>query len=143
MCINEELQNIYEWLCVYKLSLNLKKTKCMFFHNQQRNFDPFDIIINGVKIDVVDSHKFLGLTLDKHLNWMLHIKSISLKISKTIGSIYRLKCFFPKNILRILYCSLILPFISYGILVWGFENKIKQIEVLQNKVIRLIDKSFF
>ena len=132
--MNDELQKIYEWLCVNKLSLNLKKTKCMFYHSPQKSINLFDISINGVKIDVVDCHKFLGLTLDKHLNWNKHISCISTKISKNIGSIFRLKIFFPNHILRLLYCSLILPYISYGILAWGFDKGFKKIEVLQKKL---------
>ena len=35
--INIELTNIQEWLNINKLSLNVRKTKCMIFHHYQRN----------------------------------------------------------------------------------------------------------
>ena len=31
--INVELQHVYDWLCVNKLSLNVSKTRSMIFHN--------------------------------------------------------------------------------------------------------------
>lgn len=35
--INSELKSIHDWLCINKLSLNVKKTKMMIFHYRQRN----------------------------------------------------------------------------------------------------------
>lgn len=32
---------------------------------------------------------------------------------------YKLKYVIPKRILRTLYCSLVLPYLNYGILIWG------------------------
>ena len=34
--INAELNLIYEWLSLNELSLNVKKTKMMIFHNRQK-----------------------------------------------------------------------------------------------------------
>ena len=37
--INSELNKIYNWLCLNKLSINLSKTKYMIFKNRQRAID--------------------------------------------------------------------------------------------------------
>ena len=34
--INQELNHVYEWLCITKLSLNIKKTKYFMFHNPKK-----------------------------------------------------------------------------------------------------------
>ena len=115
--INVELNNIQEWLSINKLSLNVKKTKFMIFHYRQRNIDNLilDLQISSEKIEHVAEFNFLGLTVDENLNWNAHIQKVSNKISRTLGVMCRLKNFLPLHVLRILYNSLILPHLQYGI----------------------------
>ena len=51
-----------------------------------------------------------------------HIDHISLKISKVIGIMHRLKDIYPKNILLTLYNSLIVPHLNYCHTHMGFQN---------------------
>ena len=139
--INTELINVTNWLKANKLVLNTDKTKCMFFHNPQRNFEKFPIKINNIEIQIVDTFNFLGINIDTNLNMKSHITKISAKISSGIGMLNRLKHFLPNHVLKIIYCSLILPYIHYGILTWGFN--MEKIFILQKKAVRLIDKAFF
>ena len=46
---------------------------------------------NGKLIERVTQFNFLGLILESNMSWNLHINHISLKISKAIGILYRLK----------------------------------------------------
>ena len=58
------------------------------------------LILNGVKIERVYETKFLGVILDHKLSWKPHIESTKLKLSKSIGVIYRTSffSFFKKKI---------------------------------------------
>ena len=69
-----------------------------------------------------------------------HIDFISLKISKTIGILARLRHFVPTETLLMIYRSLIMPYLSYGICVWGRAAKsyISKLLVLQKRALRLI-----
>ena len=60
---------------------------------------------------------------------------ITSKISKSIGIIARLRHFVPKSTLLHIYRTLILPYLSYGIVVWGQAAKMHQ---TQKRVLRLI-----
>ena len=65
--LNTELEKVYDWLAVTKLSLNVKKTKFMFFHlHQQKDINQYvpDLNIGGIKIERVSNFNFLGLTLN-------------------------------------------------------------------------------
>ena len=136
--INLELQKVYNWLCINKLSLNIEKTKYMIFHYKQRNLSSqsLNISIQGITIEKVADFCFLGLTLNENLNWQSHIHKISNKISRTLGVMNRMKHFLPVDILRTLYNSLILPHLNYSIIVWGFECQ--RIMKLQKKCVRVI-----
>ena len=77
--INVELNNIHEWLRINKLSLNVKKTKFVFFCYRQRNIDDLiiDLQINSETIKRVTGFNIPRLTLNENLNWNDHIQNLS------------------------------------------------------------------
>jgi hypothetical protein len=135
--INNELKKLFDWLCVNKLTINLKKTKYMIFHCQQRHSLPLlNIEINGTAIERVQTFNFLGITLHENLTWKEHINNVCKKVSRNIGILRRLKSFTPTSTLLLLYKSLILPHLQYGILLWG--HSCEKMVKLQKKAIRII-----
>ena len=110
----------------------------MLFHYRQRNISNIipNIAIGSEPIERVAEFKFLGLTIDENLDWNPHLQKISNKVSRTLGVMCRLKNYLPVHILRLLYNSLVLPYLQYGILTWGF--KIGRIEKLQKRAVRII-----
>ena len=133
--INLELQKIYDWLCVNKLSLNIAKTKFMIFHYRQRNISNIipELHINNHVIERVNEFNFLGTIFDENLTWNQHTQKVANKISPTLGMLNRLKHTLP---LKLLYNSLILPHLQYGILDWGF--KYGRVFKLQKRAMRII-----
>ena len=134
--INDELMKILDWLKVNKLSLNINKTKAMLFHAPQKQVLIPDIKIGGTVIEFVDKFDFLGIVLDKHLNFKQHISKILFKISKTVGVMNKLKHFLPSVTLLTIYQSLIMPHLNYGILVWGSQHR--KLEKVQKRAVRVI-----
>ena len=72
-----------------------------------------------IPLEQVSSIKFLGIHVDNKLTWKDHVNVICKTISRNIGVINRLKYVLPSSTLLMLYSSLILPYLNYGILVWG------------------------
>ena len=58
------LKKITKWLQVNQLSLNAQKNKLMVFHRKLKHIRELNIVINGTKIDRVESFNFLGLTIN-------------------------------------------------------------------------------
>ena len=56
------------------------------------------ISIDNIAIESVDSFNFLGIYLDKYMNWKSHTDYITLKISKYIGVLNILKYILPTEI---------------------------------------------
>ena len=135
--INSELSKISDWLSVNKLSLNVKKTKYMVFHHRNKKIPAvINLRINSIAIERVANFNFLGLMVNENLSWKSHINLISTKLSKSIGVLNKLKHILPKNVLRMLYCSLILPYLNYSLLAWGFD--LVRLNKLQKRAIRTI-----
>ena len=61
--INSELDNIFDWLCSNKLSLNVSKTKFACFHTKHKKIVYPDLKINTISIDRVSEFNFLGLII--------------------------------------------------------------------------------
>ena len=137
--LNKELCGIDEWLKVNKLSLNVNKSKYMLFNAGNKILYPFEIKIDYISIERVYVFNFLGLIMDEHLNWKSHVEQNSNTCSKTIGVLNTLKNCLPQTVKLILYNSLILPHLNYGIMTWG--NKCDRINKLQKKAIRIVSLS--
>lgn len=145
--VNKELESVYEWLTANKLSLNIKKSSYVIFHPYQKkvtrklNVKVFDHkSYTYISLEQKNYVKYLGILLDGNLSWNSHIDYITVKISKTIGIIARLRHFVPFNTLLNIYRSLIHPYISYGISVWGqaAQKYMNKILILQKRALRLM-----
>lgn len=139
--MNSELCKLSDWFKCNRLSLNVKKTKFIIFHTKKKmNLDVDSIEIDGVIIERVDSIKFLGVIIDESLKWHKHIQYIKGKITKCIGIFLNVRNKLHSSVLRTLYNTLILPYFSYCIIVWGNTHACYRniIEILQKKVLRLI-----
>ena len=63
-------------------------------------------------------------------------------MSKNIGVLSKLQ-FLPKNILKMLYDTLILPYLSYCSTVWGYTTRsnLNKIHILQKRAVRIMTHS--
>ena len=95
----------------------------MIFHCPRRKINIPVLKINDTNIECVENFDLLGITLNQHMNWKTHISKLSNKISRTIGILNRLKYILPLHIKLIIYNSLILSHLYYGILAWGYEHE--------------------
>ena len=138
LAINLELKKLINWLNVNKLSLNTDKTTYMVFQSSKSRdaYNWLDLKINNKAIKRVDTFNFLGLTLNKQLNWNDHINSVANKIPSTVGVLNKLKKFLPTDILKQIYSSLILPRLYYCNLIWGYKPK--RISNIQKQAISII-----
>ena len=74
--------------------------------------------------------------MDTNLNWKKHTEKVANRCSKKIGVLNRLKYVLPLCIKTMLYNTLILPHITYGIMVWEYQRN--RLNKIQKKAIRII-----
>ena len=66
--LNTELNKISKWLHVNKLSLNVGKSHYILFNAGRKSVSyDYDIKLDGLSINRVNSIKYLGVDLDQHL----------------------------------------------------------------------------
>lgn len=132
--VSRELFQIKLWFDANKLSLNITKTKYIIFGNRQiHNFT--NLKIDDVVLERVMEIKFLGVIIDHKLSWKPHITHVLSKMSRTIAILHKIKYFLNKFTLYILYCSLLVPYMTYCIEIWGhsYKSNTKSIFTLQKK----------
>ena len=68
---------------------------------------------------------------------------LCLKLAKTLGILSEVRHFVDNHILVMLYYSLIYPFLTYGVHVWGltFLSFLTQLFIIEKKAIRIISFS--
>ena len=140
--LEREILKVTHWLAANKLILNLTKTHCMLF-TFKRKQQNLAIQINNTYIEEKTVTSFLGVQIDNKLNWKAHIAHICNKVSKAIAILRFVRYYYPNNILKMIYMSLIYSHINYCNLIWGAAEVgiIEPLFILQKKSIRIITKS--
>ena len=145
--LNQELKGISDYFKTNKLKLNTKKTKLVCFRKKSKkiDYDELQVYLDNDQLEFEEETVFLGLTIDSHLSWESHCRKVANKTSRNSGVLRRVKKFLPPNSLKMLYSSLILPHLQYGLAAWGGcsdQNK-KRIVSIQKRATRIVSKSYY
>ena len=118
---NQELIRISTWLATNKLMLNISKTNYIIFTSKGKSYNKnvSNIKIDGNNIQQVNKTKFLGIIIEEHLNWAMHISHLCNIIARNVGILQKLRYFIPTYVLKILYHSLVLSHLQYCTLLWA------------------------
>ena len=142
---NQELTRISTWLTTNKLVLNISKTNYIMFTSKGKSYNKnvSNIKIDGNNIQQVKKNKFLGIVIEEHLNWALHISHLCNIIARNVGILQKLRYFIPTYVLKILYHSLILSQLQYCTLLWAnsYRSHLHKLRLLQKKAIRIISNT--
>ena len=86
------------------------------------------------------THKycFVGLAVNEYMNWTQQIAN---KMSRTLGVMNRLKRYLPFSPMKLMYDSLILSHLQFGITNWGFEWE--RISKLQKRTLSIMTNSSY
>ena len=124
-----ELNKVFRWFNINKLSLNKDKTKYTLFHEaREKDNIPLklsSLFINDRKIKRITSIKYLGVLTDDHLTWKEHIIAIQNTVSKNLVLLYRARRVLDSTALKYLYFSFIHSYLNYGIAISASTSRTK------------------
>jgi len=166
--VNIEINKMAIWFRANKLAVNKNKTKYIIFRTRGKKlhdnlpevvydeneigcpFNP-DLVTtleryhnNHQKPDC-RSYKLLGIYLDEHLTFDLHVNNLCKKLSRSMYCIKTAKNNLNPPGLRSLYFALIHSHLSYCPIILNCLNKtnFNRLEKIQKKAIRIITKSAY
>ena len=134
---NKELKSVKRWLNVNRLSLNISKTNYIIFHSTAMKIpEDTSIKIGRKRLTKAKYIKFLGLLLHENLSWKFHLSELSKKLARTCGIFFKIRSLLPTSTLILVSNSLFLPFLQYGIIVWGhlFTSYLEPLVLIQKKI---------
>lgn len=92
-----------------------------------------------------DHTKFLGVVLDRHMKFNLHVQSLICKIAFEISAIIRTLTYFWPHIVHSLYQAHIHSHPSYCISAWGYAHftHFNELQCMRNQALCLMTFSHF
>ena len=138
--VNTELAKVYEWLASNRLTLNISKSKFMLISKKRIDLSNFSLKINDTQLEKCDSYKYLGVHIDKDLSWKMHIEHVSKNISRSCGTLAKLRHCLEIDTLREVHHALIHSYLCYGIIAWGTAPKttLNKLNVIVNRALRIM-----
>lgn len=145
--VEKDMANIKNWFDYKLLTINFDKTLYIPFtcnKSVQPTFNEINIQNEKTNFRILPSTKvkYLGIVIDQHLKWDLHILFL---IKKLRFILYKFKFFvdfLDSKQLLIIYYSLVQSHLIYGIAGWGGVAKthLMNLEILQKKFLKMILK---
>lgn len=117
--INSDLLNIINWTRSNSLSINANKTKAIMFSKNTDHMPNHSLHIDGMGLTWCDEINYLGLNIDKSLNFNSHVNKICQKSYFALKNLYEYRNLLPKSIKIILIESLVLSIPNYMDCVYG------------------------
>ena len=130
---------IVQWLRSNKISLNADKTEIIIFRSKRKQITKYlNFRTSDQKINVSNKVKYLGIQMEQHLDWNVHVKNVIPKLNRAIGILSKIRHYVPKFLLKTIYYSLFNSI--YACQVWGQNKKyLEKFSTLQDKAMRLIN----
>ena len=143
---NEHFQQIRNYFHTWKIKINDAKTELIIFSKKVKENDP-SITIGNLEIKPTKEVKYLGVILDKNLNYTSHVNKTRSKTYGAISSLYNLMN--QKSNLSIknkllLYKMVIRPIMLYAAPIWSntCNSNINKFEIIQNKVLKKFSEQY-
>ena len=140
--LKKGIGDLSKWFHNNKLSLSLEKTQYTIFHSKRKHIPDIynSIQLNNTSIHKVQKVKYLGMTIDENLSWEEHVRNLKSSLTKLASSFKIIKHYIPRNCKMNMYYAYAYSKIQYGIEVYGGGGRgtIKQIQILQNRVLKIL-----
>ncbi len=122
------------------LKFSITKTKAMCF---QRNTPDSKLKLGDGEIEWVSEFKYLGVVIDKNLNFNSHIKYTTKRVQSRLNAMRAISGLpggANSTVLKKVYQATVRPILDYGCVAVAFAPKTayKTLEKLQNRAIRII-----
>ena len=125
---NVDLQNILDkfgvWCSENALTINVKKTKVMAFgsKNNIKKDKGKNLLLNGEKISLVPTFKFLGVFLDQTLNFRHHLDMLINTINFKLYILSKIRKYLNNVCALTIYKSMVIPYFDYADVIYMYSK---------------------
>lgn len=143
--LQKDLTALEDWENKWQMNFNAKKCIVIRITPLKKDLTvPSTYKLHGHTLDIVDSSKYLGVTMNNNLTWDRHIDNIIGKGNKTLGFIRRNLKDCTKPVKAAAYTSIVRPSLEYASTIWDptNQNKINAIENVQKRAARFVHNNY-
>ena len=138
--LQQDLDAIFMYGKNWAITFNANKIVQQTFSNKKDTHAP-TLKFGGQPITLTSNHKHLGLSISSDLRFKKHIDEVLRKFNRTLGPLYKISRFVPRNVLMHLYTMYAQPHLDYCDAV--FDGQLttfdrQRLEMAQNRAARLI-----
>ena len=138
------MNDLNNWFKANKLTLSTNKSCFILFRSAQSRINQIASVLHFGEnnINRQTSVKYLGVTLDEHLNWNEHVQEVCNSLKRCFSTFYNVKNYINLDQARTIYYSLVYSKIKYALAIYGTTSKenILLIQRLQNKLLKVLTK---
>ena len=116
--LQSDLNTVLKWAEDWQMTFNPQKTEFLRITNKHNSI-PSSYYLKDISIPLFDHVKYLGVIIDKNLNWSQHINMIVAKANLVRSFLQHnlTKC--PPTVKSSCYSTLVHPIIEYACTVWS------------------------
>ena len=132
----DQVDSLVSWCSDNNLELNVDKTKEIIIDFRKKKVEHIPLTIQGKKVEIVYTFKFLGSLISYDLKWEKNVDRIVTKAQQRLFFLRRLKSFgVSKRILTKFYRAVVESVLTFSITVW-YGNTTNKDRVRLNRIVR-------
>ena len=135
--MQEDMNSLSLWCAENGIMAYTDKTKYMVFGSPSvlKDLPPVNIKLGNTCISEAVSYKYLGITLDPHLKYNLHVSKIIGSVTSKLKQFQRMRSFLSTKAALLVYKATLLPILEYGDIFLSAASGVnrKRLQILQNK----------
>ena len=140
LAVQRHLNKIGSWANEWRININAENTKAVVFSKRTRLQLPV-LKLHGEDIEYVPRCPYLGVILDRRMNWKPHVEVLRGKAHGSLTALSPLlRSSLPSRTKLLLYKTYIRPTMTYAAPAWAFITKssMQRLQAVQNRALRPI-----
>ena len=134
MLLNIDAANVSKWCSENRLTVNIKKTKCMLIATPQKLRgvkSTLKVYIDNTLVPVSSCEKLLGVLIKDNFDWTEHVAKISKSVKSKLYLLRRIRPYLSLDARKIFCNSYVSPHLTYCSTIWGNTTSANLMKILR------------
>ncbi|MCG8078457.1 MAG: reverse transcriptase family protein, partial [Candidatus Thiodiazotropha taylori] len=142
--LQQDLSALEKWEDTWQMKFHPVKCQVIRINPNRRQIIPTNYQLHGHTLEVVNSSKYLGVTISEDLSWKKHIDSTASKANKTLGFVRRNLSDCSPTVKSAAYTTMVRPGIEYTSTVWDphLVRDAHNLEQVQRRAARFVHRNY-
>ena len=142
--LQKDLSSLEEWESQWQMTFHPEKCTVLRISTSRQTNIESNYFLHGHQLQVMDSSKYLGVTLSNDLTWRKHVEATAAKASRTLGFLRRNLRECSKPVREAAYTSMVRPTLEYASSAWDpyTTEDINRLDKVQRRAARFVANNY-